>query len=152
MILIPEIREPVILVNEAQMTLSNASIDYDPDDHDYTMYRSVINGAAILVSRGEYFKGTIDVFDITFTNYSTIKSIVGQVIRLWPFGTGFWPLPPAPAVGYYPYVDVLITKVSPYHRNNAFYIDACIISFESEMPYTLSLATDTGLPPEPPEE
>lgn len=143
MILVPAIKDPALYLNSALTTLTDAVVDYSPDSHEYTLLRSVIDGTANLVSRGEYFKGSIDWFGMTLANYVNMKAAIGTVLRLWPYGTGSIPNS-SPAV-YYPYVDVIITEVLPYHRNNAIYIDACIIRLESEKPYALVRAPDNGL-------
>jgi len=144
MILIPEIKDPVIYMNEASTTLNGAYVDYSPDSHEYSLRRSVIDGTANLISRGEYFIGSIDWHGLSLANYRKLKDAVGTVIRLWPYGRG--PIPNTSPQSFYPYVDVIIKEVRPYHRNNAYYVDACIIRLESEKPYTLVRATDSGIP------
>jgi len=145
MIILPELKEikdPVIMLPSGALTLTDALIDYDIDKHDYLARRSVINGHLSVSSRGEYFEGSIDVFDITRANYLALKGLVGSTVRLWPFGSGQAQSAPAK---YYPYVDVVILTFTPYHRNNAYYLDAAIITFASQKPYTLKLADNTGI-------
>lgn len=143
MILVPEIKDPALIIDSTQTTLTGAFVDYNPDAHDYSMRRSVIDGTANLVSRGHYFKGTIDWFSLTIAQYSKLKAAIGTVVRLWPYGTGI--IPSSSPQTHYPYVDVIILEVRPYHRGNVHYIDAVIISFESAAPYTIIRAPDNGL-------
>lgn len=142
MILVPEIKDPALIIDGTQTTLNGAFVDYSPDSHDYQLRRSVIDGTANIISRGEYFRGTIDWHDLSILQYSKLKSAVGTATRLWPYGTGA--IPNTSPQTYYPYVDVIITEVRPYHRSNAHYIDAVIISFESEKPYTVTRAPTAG--------
>lgn len=143
MIVVPDIQFPVMLVSGSQLTLTNATIDYNMDRHDHEVRRSVINGDADIVSRGEYFDGRIDWHFLAYTSYTAMKALQGTTVRLWPFGTG--------AIGttqpqlYYPYVDVLITSVRPYHRNTIYVYDAAIIEFVSKSQYTIVRAADTGI-------
>jgi hypothetical protein len=146
MILIPEIKSPVIRTqNDTTYTLSNASVDYDIDVPDIEVIKSVINGDQAIINRGDYFNGSIDYFGISQNDYIGIKALQGSIVRLWPFGTGLIPNTNT----YYPYVDVILTSIQPYHRNKKYYIDACILNFVSVHPYSLALATDTGVPEYP---
>ena len=144
MILVPAILDPVIKsAAGTSYTLTNAVVDYSIDDLDAELVTSVLNGDQALLSRGEYFSGTIDYYNISLANYLAIKALQGALVRLWPIGTG--------AIGstspqyYYPYVDVIITSVKPYHRNRKLYMDAMIITFVSQKYYTLARAIDNGL-------
>lgn len=143
MILIPEIKDPVLYINESSIPLNGAYVDYSPDAHEYSLRRSVIDGTANLISRGEYFLGTIDWHGLSYANYLKLKAAVGTVARLWPYGRGS--IPDTSPQSFYPYVDVIIKEVRPYHRNNAYYVDACIIHLESEKPYTLARAASSGI-------
>lgn len=145
MILFDPIGNPKIETEAgAYLTLTNAVVNYDIDVHDYELLRSVINGSADIISRGEYFKGSIDWHGGTAANHTTLKALQGVAKRLWPFGTG--QIAGSDPERYYPYVDVIVTRVYPYHKNSQYYLDAIIIEFESVMPYTLAQATDTGIP------
>ena len=147
MILIPEIKSPVIRTQDnTTYTLSNASVDYDIDIPDIEVIKSVVNGDQAIINRGDYFNGSIDYFGISKNDYIGIKALQGSIVRLWPFGTG---LIPQDTSSYYPYVDVILTSIQPYHRNKKYYIDACIINFVSVHPYSLTLASDTGVPEVP---
>ncbi|MDD3535354.1 MAG: hypothetical protein PHC50_04325 [Candidatus Cloacimonetes bacterium] len=140
--IVPEVKDPVILVSDVQKTLTGGIISFVPDAHEFDVRRSVINGDADIVSRGEYASGTIDMLSISNADYLIVKALQGTVVRLWPFGTGGIPS----TAKYYPYLDVIITRVYPYHRNKIYYLDACIIEFVSENKYTLQRASDTGMP------
>lgn len=142
MILLPEIKDPIVMLPTGALTLAGAATDYNIDVHDFTAYRSVINGHLSIVSRGEFFEGSIDIFNANKVQYGAIKGLVGNIVRLWPFGAGEVSLNP---LRYYPYVDVLIKTAVPYHKNNALYVDAIIITFASVDPYTVKLAGDTGI-------
>ena len=146
MILVPEIRDPVVLVGAAQVTLTNAIIDYDVDKHDYDIRRSVINGYGHIVSRGDFFTGRIDWHGITLSQYIAFKALQGTTVRLWPFGVGG--ISGSSPAQYYPFVDVIVNSVAPYHRNSVWVYDALIISVVSQAKYTLARALNTGLAPE----
>lgn len=143
MILIPTISDPVLKsAGGTSYTLINAICDWNIDESDDELLTSVINGDRTLLQKGNYFNGEIDYYRLSVATYVALKALKGTLCRLWPFGQG--------AIGqttpqyYYPYVDVLVTQVKPYHRESKYYIDACIISVVSHKYYTLVRATDTG--------
>lgn len=144
MIIVPDILSPVIRTTAGvSYTLTNAICDYDIDALDAEVVRSVLNGDQALISRGEYFGGEIDYYGLSLATYLAMKALQGAVVRLWPLGSG--------AIGttspqyYYPYVDVILSSVRPYHRNSKLYLDAVIITFTSQKYYTLARAIDNGL-------
>lgn len=144
MIQVPEVLDPVMRsVAGTSYTLIGANVEYDIDALDAELVKSVLNGDQALLTRGEYFSGQIDYFGMSLADYVAIKALQGAIVRLWPLGTG--------SIGvtnpqyYYPYVDVLVTSVRPYHRDKKLYMDAMIITFTSQKYYTLVRATDNGL-------
>jgi hypothetical protein len=143
--IVGDIKSPAIWTGSAQLELTDALVSLDVDEHDYSIERSVINGHADIISRDEYLRGNIDYYAVSHANYLVLKDLQGTEKRLWPLGTGA--IAGVSPTRYYPYVDVIITRVYPYHRNNAMYYDACIIEFESVDPYTLARAADTGISP-----
>lgn len=143
MIHVPEILSPSIKSAAGTVyALTNAVVDYNIDELDSELVKSVLNGDQAVLTRGEYFSGTIDYYGMNYDTYAAIKALQGAVVRLWPLGTG--------AIGtsnpqyYYPYVDVLFTSVRPYHRNSKLYLDALIITFSSQRYYSLHKAADNG--------
>ncbi len=145
MILVPTIKDPVLRYDGTSYTLTNAIPDYQIDEPDFDLVRSVIDQTAHIIERGEFFKGSIDYYGISVSTYTAIKALKGRVVRLWFYGNGSIP----DTMYYYPYVDVIITSVRPYHRNRKYYYDACIIEFESQTTYTMQRASDTGIPDPP---
>ena len=143
--IVGEIKDPAIMVGSTQVTLTGGIIDYQIDEHDYSIERSPINGHADIISHDEYFKGSIDYHGVTHANYLLLKALQATTARIWPLGTGA--IAGVTPTRYYPYFDAIITRIYPYHRNNQMYYDACIIEFQSQDPYTLVRAADTGITP-----
>lgn len=141
MIIVPEIKDPVIRYNDVSYTLTNAITDYNPDEPVGRVVRSCLNGAANVIHKGKIFTGSITLYNITHATLQAFKGMERKIVRLWPLGTG--PIPNS--IQFYPYVDVLIDKITPFHAENKLFIDAIIISFESKAYYTLKRATDNGL-------
>lgn len=139
--IVPEIKDPVVLINNQQKTITGGITTFLPDVHDFDVHRSPITGHADIVSRGEYASGTIDVFDISIADYTSLKGMQGTSTRLWPFGTGGIP----GTILYYPFVDIIITRVYPYHKNQIYYLDACVIEFISQKKYTLKREQTNGV-------
>lgn len=141
MIIVPEIKDPVIRYNGESYTLTNAITDYNIDEPVGRVVRSCLNGTANVIHKGKLFTGSITLYNITPSALQTYRGMERKIVRLWPFGTG--PIPNS--IQFYPYVDVLIDKITPFHAENKLFIDAIIISFESKAYYTLNRATDNGL-------
>jgi len=141
----PDIKDPAIIVGETQLVMPLAIVTISPDSLDYDLLRSVINYKADVVKHGEYLAGSIEWHGLTHAQHLTLKSLQGTEARIWPFGTGA--IAGTSPTRYYPYVDCVIKRVYPYHRNNAYYMDAVIIEFESSGEYTLARAVDTGITP-----
>jgi len=148
MILVPEILDPVLKsAGGTSYTLTNAILDYDIDDSTDELVTSVLNGDQAVIEGGDYFRGEIDYHGVSVANYVALKALQRTLCRLWPFGQGS--IAGSSPARYYPYVDVIILSVKPYHRNNRLYVDACIISFVSQKYYTLVRAADNGIPVPP---
>lgn len=145
MIYVPAILDPEIMTAaNVRYNLVNAIVDYNIDDHQFELVRSVIDGTGEMLSWGEYFRGSITYYDMTLSVNNAIKALQGAQVRLWPFGVGGI----SGTSLFYPWVDVILVSVRPFHRRSAYYLDALIIDFESQKPYTLARASTSGLPPE----
>ena len=144
-IYVPVIRNPEVMsAANVRYELVNAVVDYNIDDHQFELVRSVIDGTADVISYGEFFNGSINYYNMTLAVNNALKALQGKVVRLWPFGVGEIP----GTFLWYPWVDVVLTSVRPYHKKNAYYLDALIMEFESQKPYTLARASASGLPAE----
>lgn len=143
MIIVPEIKDPVIRYNDVSYTLTNAITDYNPDEPVGRVVRSCLNGAANVIHKGKLFTGSITLYNITHATLQAFKGMERKTVRLWPLGTGSIPGTNPPK--YYPYCDVLIDKITPFHAENKLFIDAIIISFVSKTYYTLNRANDNGI-------
>lgn len=147
MITVPEINAPVIRYDGDKYELVNAVVDYEFDDADTDVLQSVLNGDREIVEHGEHFSGVIDYKPNDLSTYNALKAMQGKVVRLWMFGDNDGT---AIVTGeYYPYCDVIITVVKPYHRSKLLYLDAMMIQFVSEKVYTLARAADKGWIDEP---
>ena len=144
MIMLPSIGDPVIKsAAGTSYTLTRGIIGFDIED-DSELVRSVINGhQTIIQGSGEFINGTIDVYALSLADMAAIQSLKYTSVRLWPFGRGA--IPATTPTKYYPYVDVVLTKVYPYHAKSRMYLDAIILTFASVDPYTLSWAADSGM-------
>ncbi len=142
--IVPVIKIPYILcpVTEYDYTLSNSSIE-DNYIHDHEVVKSIINGHKSIISNGNFYEGTIIVRGVGNSLLGDYQDLQGNVVRLWPYGTGV-----VTTGKYYPYVDVIISEVLPFHDQQQHWRDAVLISFVSQDPYTPALATDDGLPQE----
>lgn len=142
MILVPEIRDPMLRYNNTNYTLVNAVTDYAPDAVQGEVTESVIDGTVSMIYKGKRLEGEITVYGLTLANYDAYKAMERHTARLWPLGAGT--IPNTNPQKYYPYTDVFIVSVTPFHKNNALYQDACIIKFKSVSYYTLARANDYG--------
>lgn len=143
MIIVPEIKDPVIRYNGESYTLTNAITDYNIDEPVGRVVRSCLNGTANVIHKGKLFTGSITVYNINTTTLNTYKAMERQTVRLWPVGQGGIDGTNPPK--YYPYVDVIIVNMTPFHHENKLFMDAVIISFESKSYYTLRQAFDNGI-------
>jgi hypothetical protein len=142
MILVPEILDPVIRIDTTLHTLTNAITDYNPDAVQGEDVESVIDGTASIIYKGKRFNGEIVVYGINKALFDALRAAERTVVRLWPYGRGT--IPNTNPQKYYPYVDVLLREVTPFHKDNALYLDAMIIKVKSQSYYTLTQAADTG--------
>jgi len=144
MIWLPTIGQPVIKTAAGtEYTLSTATIDIEPVS-DIEVVRSVLTKVASVIDRGDILRGEINYWDAaSLAEYAAIRALKGATVRIWPFGYGS--IPNTSPIKYYPYVNVIFVNVVPYYKNNKYYYDALIITFESLEEYTLTWATDDGL-------
>ncbi len=142
MILVPEIKDPCLRYNSTDYVLTNAVTDYNADSVQGEVTESVIDGTVSMIYKGKRLEGEITVYGLTLSNYEAYKAMERQTARLWPLGQGS--IPNTNPQKYYPYCDVFIISVTPFHKNNALYQDAAIIKFKSVTYYTLVRAADAG--------
>lgn len=143
MILVPEILDPVMRYGTTDYTLSKAITDYDIDQNIGEVVESVIDGTVSSIHHGKRFSGEITVYGISAATYASYKALERLTVRLWPFGRGG--IPNTSPAKYYPYTDVHIEAVTPFHADNKLFIDAAIIRFKSVSYYTMVQASDTGI-------
>ena len=140
MIIVPEIRDPWLRISNTNYELVNAVTDYEIDSPDMEEVESVINGDADVIYKGKRFRGEMTLYGLSAATLGVLKGAERTVIRLWPLGMG-------PITGtnkFYPWVDVILLKVTPFHDNNALYQDAAIIAFASQKYYTLKQENRLG--------
>lgn len=142
MILVPEIRDPVLRIGSTNYTLTNAVVNYNPDAMEGEEVKSCIDGTYDIIYDGKRFTGEINVPGLTLSLYSVLKGAERTLVRLWPFGTGS--IAGTSPERFYPYVDVILSEVRPYHDQNRWYIDAAILRFVSQKYYVLERATSLG--------
>lgn len=125
-----EYNHPKIVWSGTTIELQSCMPEYDWDESDFIMHTSVLTGKRTIVYKGSYFKATIRIPNLTYTNYNAYKAFRGKTVVLWPYGTaaqiqgGTSYTPPS--------LTALVTKVKYYHQNSAIYTDACIIELISE--------------------
>lgn len=144
MMYLPTVGAPVIKTAAGTVyTLASGILEYEIEK-DQELLKSVITGARAVLDRGTWFGGEIDYFQpANLAEYAALKALKGATVRLWPFGAGT--IPNANPLKWYPYVDVILVDVKPYHRKSKYYLDALILSFESAAEYTLTWANDDGM-------
>lgn len=142
MIGLPSIGDPVIRYNNVNTTLTNATIDLSIDEFEGEFVQSVINWKEGFIEKGERFLAEITVTGISKSTYNTLKGVKRKKLRLWPFGVGA--VHNTTPQKYYPYVDVIVREVRPFHHNNMLFIDGVVMKVVSESHYTLEYAVDTG--------
>lgn len=142
MIALPAIGTPVIRFGTTNYALTDVSPEWDIDQHDYDLLKSVINGDRELVAKGKYFGGKITIYNVSRANMALYRSMNGTVVRLWPFGAGL--IAGTSPARYYPYVDVIVLSVVPFHESQRYYMDACVLTVASQKYYTLAEAADMG--------
>jgi hypothetical protein len=143
--IVPEIKNPTIATTSGTIVyyaLPNSALEYNFNEHDYEIVKSVINGDKDIVSKGSYFKGSITVMGLAYADYISYQNLIGTLVRLWFFGTGLVTDDPDT---FYPYTDCICTNVVPFHDAKKLYEDACVIYLESQKIYVLELADNDGV-------
>lgn len=141
MISLPVLQDPMVRYNYTNTTLTGASADYSIDELEGEMVQSVIDGTPNVIVKGERFSGEIVVSGISKATYDALKAMKRQTVRLWPFGAG---AVTGALNKYYPWTDVLIQEVRPYHKDSLYFVDGAVIKFISLAYYTLDYATSLG--------
>lgn len=131
-------RTPALKVGTSNILLQNAcNIDYDWNDHDFVLHKSVITGKETLVSRGTRSVASIDVHGVNYSQYVQLKVLKGRAVTFYPYG------PENITIGGTTYtaptVTMLVKNVKPYHVNEVNYCDAVRIEMESESYYELNM-------------
>lgn len=144
MINLPEIRDPIVGISTTNYTLTNAVTAYEIDAADAEEVESVIDGTAGMIYKGKRLRGDITMFAIEATTLTALKGAERTSVRLWPFGAG---LIPGKDDKFYPWTDVLLLEVIPFHADNALYQDAVIIRFKSVAYYEVAWASSLGYTP-----
>jgi hypothetical protein len=139
---ISDIADPMVRYDSTNTTLTGAITRYDMDVEDGEVVESVIDGTVDMIHRGKRLQGEIVMYGVSYANYTTYKGWERDTVRLWPWGAGA--ISDTSPTKYKPYVDVFVTEVLPFHKDNDHYQDACIIKFKSEEYYILERASDLG--------
>lgn len=139
---IADIADPMIRSGTTNTILTDAITRYDMDVEDGEVVESVIDGTVDMIHRGKRFQGEIVMYGVSHTNYTLYKAWERNTVRLWPWGAGG--ISDTSPTKYKPYMDVFVTEVMPFHKDNDHYQDACIIKFKSEEYYTLAQSNDLG--------
>ncbi len=145
MTIVPVIQDPMIRINYVNYTLSNAVTEYEIDKVDGEVVESVINGDVSMIYKGKRFEGTITVYGLDESTNQIYKGAERTTIRLWPLGVGA--IAGTNPQKYYPWCDVFVISVTPFHKDNKLYHDACIIRFKSTSFYTMERAATLGYTP-----
>lgn len=142
MIIVPTIQDPMLRISNTNYVLTNGVINYNADAMEGEEVKSCIDGTVDYIYNGKRFTGEINVPGITLATYGVLQGAERTLVRLWPFGAGA--IAGRSPARYYPWVDVIISEVRPYHDQNRWYIDAAIIRFVSQKYYVLAQATSLG--------
>lgn len=130
-------RIPVINYS-GNINLTNAcNIEYNWNEHELILHKSVITGKETLVSKGTRAVASLDVIDLTYAQYATLKATLGKSVTFYPYGTEN--LMVGETAYLAPSITMLVKTLKPYHLNNINYCDAVHIIMESQSYYELAL-------------
>ena len=130
---------PAIVSGQTTITLANyANNEFDYNTPDYIMHTSAITGKRTLVAKGTYTKIALDLLDITYALYASLKACRGTTVTFYPYGTANITIGQATYTA--PSFSALVTEVRFFHLNQALFCDACHIEMESESYYELALS------------
>lgn len=129
-----------IINNGSDISLTNiCNIDYNWNEHEFILHKSVITGKETLVSKGTRAVTALDVIGLTYAQYRTLKGLrTSTAVTFYPYGKDNVVIGESTYTA--PSISMLVKAVKPYHMNEVNYCDAVHIEMESQSYYELAMA------------